>query len=96
MFLGHLVEAALHLGRLSHQVAQEHKAASARSGADATATFIRGGHLGTEPPDILLVYPEGNSIRVSDERPFLRIGESKYGKVDDERGAGEPVRGPAV
>ena len=34
----------------------------------------------TEPPDILLVYPEGNYIRASDERPFLQIGESKYGK----------------
>ena len=31
-------------------------------------------------PDIFLVYPEGNYIRVSDERPFLQIGESKYGK----------------
>jgi putative proteasome-type protease len=33
-----------------------------------------------EPPDILLVYPEGNYIRASDEIPFLQIGESKYGK----------------
>jgi putative proteasome-type protease len=27
------------------------------------------------------VYPEGNYIRASDERPFLQIGESKYGKL---------------
>ncbi len=33
-----------------------------------------------EVPDILLVYPEGNYIRASDDRPFLQIGESKYGK----------------
>ena len=39
-----------------------------------------GGHVGDEEPDILLVYPEGNYIRASDERPFLQIGESKYGK----------------
>ena len=31
-------------------------------------------------PDILLVYPEGNYIRASEEQPFLQIGESKYGK----------------
>ena len=49
-------------------------------GADGTATFILGGHVGDEEPDILLVYPEGNYIRASDERPFLQIGESKYGK----------------
>jgi len=28
----------------------------------------------------LLVYPEGNYIRASDDRSFLQIGESKYGK----------------
>ena len=26
------------------------------------------------------MYPEGNYIRASDDRPFLQIGESKYGK----------------
>jgi len=31
-------------------------------------------------PDILLVYPEGNCIRASDDRPFLQIGETRYGK----------------
>ena len=34
----------------------------------------------TAPADILLVYPKGNYIRASDDRPFLQIGESKYGK----------------
>ena len=53
---------------------------SAEVGADGTATFILGGHVGDERPDILLVYPEGNYIRASDDRPFLQIGESKYGK----------------
>ncbi len=28
----------------------------------------------------MLVYPEGNYIRVSDTVPFLQIGETKYGK----------------
>mgnify|MGYP000964901758 CR=1 FL=1 len=27
-----------------------------------------------------MIYPEGNYIRASEERPFLQIGESKYGK----------------
>ncbi len=76
----HLFEAALYLGRVSRQVANEHKEALGQVGADGTATFILGGHVGDEEPDILLVYPEGNYIRASDERPFLQIGESKYGK----------------
>jgi putative proteasome-type protease len=76
----HLFEAALYLGRLSREVAAEHRSALAEVGADGTATFILGGQVGSGTPDILHVYPEGNYIRASDERPFLQIGESKYGK----------------
>ncbi len=87
----HLFEAALYLGRTSREVADEHKRALADVGADGTATFIIGGQVGTEPSDILLVYPEGNYIRVSDERPFLQIGESKYGKFLLELAVGAKV-----
>ena len=61
--VNHLFEAALYLGRLSRDVAEEHREALAGVGADGTATFILGGQIGNEPPDILLVYPEGNYIR---------------------------------
>lgn len=74
----HLFEAALYLGRLGTDVAGRH---SASLGANAAATFILGGQVGDESPDILLVYPEGNYIRTSDDRPFLQIGEMKYGKA---------------
>jgi len=76
----HLFEAALYVGRLSREVAADHREAMQQAGADGTATFILGGRVGTDAPDILLVYPEGNYIRASDDRPFLQIGESKYGK----------------
>ena len=36
--------------------------------------------MGEEDPDILLVYPEGNFIRASEDKPYLQTGESKYGK----------------
>ena len=74
----HLFEAALYLGELSTRAASRHQATL---GANATATFILGGQVGAEPPDIMLVYPEGNYIRASDDRPFLQIGEAKYGKA---------------
>jgi putative proteasome-type protease len=89
--VGHLFEAALYLGRLSREVAAQHKEALADVGADGTATFIIGGQVGADPADILLVYPEGNYIRASDERPFLQIGESKYGKFMLELAAESPV-----
>ena len=74
----HLFEAALYLGRLSVEVADAHRPAMA--GADPTSTFLLGGQVGDEPPDVLLVYPEGNYIRASDDRPYLQIGEAKYGR----------------
>ena len=78
--VGHLFEAALYIGRLSQEVASSHRQALASVGADGTATFILGGQVADGRPDILLVYPEGNYIRASDDLPFLQIGESKYGK----------------
>ena len=75
--VSHLHEAAVYLGRLNREVSDRHAPALGQS---ATATFILGGQIAGERSDLLLVYPEGNYIRVSDERPFLQIGESKYGK----------------
>src|SRR5262249_42572220 len=76
--VGHLFEAARYLGHLSTSVAKRYQETL---GANATARFILGGQVGAEPADILLVYPEGNYIRASDDRPFLQIGEAKYGKA---------------
>ena len=75
--VSHLFEAALYVGRLNREVRAEH---AATVGTGAAATFILGGQIRGERPNILLVYPEGNYIRVSDTVPFLQIGEAKYGK----------------
>ncbi|HEY4929430.1 MAG TPA: hypothetical protein VIH95_09805 [Acidimicrobiales bacterium] len=87
----HLFEAALYVGRLSREVTASHRDALAQVGADGTATFLLGGEIQGGPPDILLVYPEGNYIRASDDRPFLQIGESKYGKFTLELGVAAHV-----
>jgi putative proteasome-type protease len=76
----HMFEAALYIGRLSQSIVQQHRGGLGTVGADATASFILGGQIAGDRPEITLVYPEGNYIRPSDERPFLQIGESKYGK----------------
>ncbi|MET0421072.1 MAG: 20S proteasome subunit A/B [Acidimicrobiia bacterium] len=89
--VGALFEAALYVGRLSVEVAQSHRAGLAGSGADATSTFLLSGQLGDAPADVLLVYPEGNYIRASDSRPFLQIGETKYGKFLLELATAEPL-----
>jgi putative proteasome-type protease len=44
------------------------------------ASFIFGGQIGSAPPEIFLIYPQGNYIHESREHPYLQIGEIKYGK----------------
>ena len=88
----HLFEAALYVGKLSREVAASHHEALAQVGADGTATFLLGGEIHGDAPDIMLIYPEGNYIRASDDRPFLQIGESKYGKFTLELGVAAHVQ----
>lgn len=49
-------------------------------GIDFNCSFIVGGQIGDEPCRIFEVYSAGNFIECADERPYLQIGESKYGK----------------
>ena len=42
--------------------------------------FIVGGQIKGQEPNLMLVYPEGNYIHMSDDQPYLQIGEIKYGK----------------
>ncbi|HKJ22135.1 MAG TPA: peptidase, partial [Gammaproteobacteria bacterium] len=44
------------------------------------ASFILGGQIKGQGHDMVLIYPEGNSISASPANPFLQIGETKYGK----------------
>ena len=44
------------------------------------STFIIGGQIKGQPMELFLVYPQGNYIRPADSKPYLVIGEVKYGK----------------
>ena len=70
-----MAEAADYLGDLSR--AQQERTGG---GPAYEATFILGGQIRGEPPQLYLVYAEGNHITTSEETPYLQIGESKYGK----------------
>ncbi|UDY33855.1 hypothetical protein [Dermatobacter hominis] len=93
-----LHEAALYVGRVSVAVGEQHRPALDRVGADGTCTLILGGQVHGHRPDVLMVYPEGNYIRASDDRPFLQIGETKYGKhmlelaVEEHLGLGDAIK----
>ena len=44
------------------------------------STFIVGGQIKDQESDLYLVYPQGNFIKSSEFKPYLVIGEIKYGK----------------
>ena len=44
------------------------------------STFIVGGQIKDHPMELYLVYPQGNYIKPADSKPYLVIGEVKYGK----------------
>ncbi len=78
----HLHDAAKYIGEISRKEQLRHAAAFQDAGANsgASATMILGGQIAGRPPEIILIYPEGNYISASPETPYLQIGETKYGK----------------
>ena len=44
------------------------------------ASFILGGQIMGQEPEMFMIYPQGNFIHESRSHPFLQIGETKYGK----------------
>ena len=72
-------EAADYVGIVSTQVQRTHANRDIAS-TNFEATFIFGGQIGDQPPEIFMVYPQGNYIHESADHPFLQIGEHKYGK----------------
>ncbi|GAB4185528.1 MAG: proteasome-type protease [Wenzhouxiangellaceae bacterium] len=76
----YLFEVASYIGRLSQKEQQVHETALEKSKSNGEASFILGGQIAGQPPEIFLIYPQGNCISASPETPYLQIGENKYGK----------------
>ncbi|HWA98747.1 MAG TPA: hypothetical protein VG713_09660 [Pirellulales bacterium] len=48
--------------------------------------LLLGGQIRGEPPNLYLVYPQGNPLSATEESPYLQIGECKYGRPILDRG----------
>ncbi len=75
-----LNEVARYIGELSQIEQLRHANAMQKTNISAGASFIFGGQIAGQAPEIFLIYPEGNYISASPETPYLQIGENKYGK----------------
>jgi putative proteasome-type protease len=72
-------EAVDYVGSISAEV-QRNQAARDTASTSFEATFIFGGQIAGQAPEIYMIYPQGNYIHESVTHPFLQIGETKYGK----------------
>jgi len=76
----YMFDAAHYIGKVSRDIQREYLPEEQQSSASFGASFILGGQIHGFPPELFMIYPEGNYIAVSEENPFLQIGETKYGK----------------
>jgi putative proteasome-type protease len=76
----YVFESARYVGKVLCTVVQHYAATLGGGVADLRATLIVGGQIAGQPPEIYLVYPEGNYVAATWETPYLQLGEFKYGK----------------
>jgi putative proteasome-type protease len=81
-----LYETVCYVGAKVREVEKRNRAALEAEGFDFDIHLIVGGQLAGSPPEVHLVYPQGNSIHATRECPFLQIGERKYAKPILDRG----------
>ncbi len=74
-----MAEAVDYVGVVSTNL-QRNQTARDTANTNFEASFIFGGQIAGQPPEIYLIYPQGNHIHESSSHPFLQIGETKYGK----------------
>ena len=73
-------EAADYIGSTSTKIQKKYRDLSEKNGNTFEASFILGGQVAHQAPDLVQIYPEGNYISVSPTHPYVQIGETKYGK----------------
>jgi putative proteasome-type protease len=68
-----------YIGEVSADV-QRTQTARDTANTNFEATFIFGGEIAGQAPEMYMIYPQGNHIHESSAHPYLQIGETKYGK----------------
>lgn len=78
--LQHLDEVARYIGDVSGQIQQGFSGQAEQNSSMMEASFILAGQISGNAHEAFLIYPQGNYISTSRDKPFLQIGETKYGK----------------
>jgi len=81
-----MYDAARVVGEQVRVVSDLDKAALERDEYRFNVHILLGGQVRGQPPELYLVYPQGNPLAATVESPFLQIGETKYGRPILDRG----------
>jgi len=81
-----LYEGARSVGEHVRKVADLDRDALERDQIPFNPNLLLGGQVRGEPPDLYLIYPQGNPLRATEDSPYLQIGETKYGRPILDRG----------
>lgn len=81
-----IYEAARVGGEQVRKVAELDRDALERDEFQFNVHLIVGGQIGGQPPDLFLVYPQGNPLQANEDSCYLQIGETKYGRPILDRG----------
>lgn len=84
--VSNMYDAARLVGTQIRAVADLDRAALERDQIQFNVTLILAGQIKGEPPQLFLIYPQGNPLQACKECPYLQIGETKYGRPILDRG----------
>lgn len=79
-------DAARIVGEQVRRVAELDRDALERDKIGFNINLLLGGQIGDEIHNLYLIYPQGNPLAVTEDSPFLQIGEAKYGRPILDRG----------
>jgi putative proteasome-type protease len=79
-------EAARAVGDCVRRVSDMDRAALERDDFSFNINLLLGGQVKGEPPQLYLIYPQGNPLSATQDSPYLQIGECKYGRPILDRG----------
>jgi putative proteasome-type protease len=82
-----LYQAARIVGDCVRRVSDLDRVSLERDQFSFNVHLLLGGQVkGAEPPNLYLIYPQGNPLRATEDSPYLQLGEVKYGRPILDRG----------
>ena len=81
-----MYDAARVVGEQVRRVSDLDRAALERDDYRFNIHLLLGGQVKNHPPELFLIYPQGNPLSATEDSPYLQIGETKYGRPILDRG----------